>query len=547
MAVSIHPASARPAASALVAGERRRPTVIPYSPDGVALAAGIVVALALGVYVRTLLPSVDFWDTAEAQTVPHTLGIFHPTGFPTYTLVGWAWSQLPVGSVAYRMNLMSAVSVALAAGLVTLVAGHLITVSQPRIRAVAAGIAGAAFAFSSEPWENALRADVHALHIFLAAFILWLLFSWGAAVRAGSPRADRWLAGAALTFGMAMGNHPLIGLMAFGIAIWVALTEPFLWRRWRLVIACAVLLVVGIGLTYAYIPLRANLPPEPPLFYARPDTWERFRYLVFAEQFRDLFENFEAPLDNFSGKWEYAQSVLGRQLFGPGWLLVAMGAATLAVRRPIEVASLAAMAVANVFYSMNFEDGDIDRYYMTTVLVAAPLLGVAVASIASAAARAMGQRRFGLGRQRRRLLASTAGGAVLTLSALMPAAALVSLYEQRDRSEHRDADHWVASVYDQLPQNAVVISWWSYSTPLWYHRWVLGARPDVKIIDERNIVDHGYGTIAGAVRAYRGARPVYLVPPHWERDWILERWPTETVATYAGYSELLRIKEPGEP
>ena len=34
-------------------------------------------------------------------------------------------------------------------------------------------------------------------------------------------------------------------------------------------------------------------------------------------------------------------------------------------------------------------------------------------------------------------------------------------------------------VHAQLPPNAVVISWWSYSTPLWYHRWVLGERPDV--------------------------------------------------------------------
>ena len=42
---------------------------------------------------------------------------------------------------------------------------------------------------------------------------------------------------------------------------------------------------VGIA-SFAYIWLRAITDPEPPLFYARPDTWERFRYLVLAEQFR---------------------------------------------------------------------------------------------------------------------------------------------------------------------------------------------------------------------------------------------------------------------
>ena len=34
-----------------------------------------------------------------------------------------------------------------------------------------------------------------------------------------------------------------------------------------------------------------------------------------------------------------------------------------------------------------------------------------------------------------------------------------------------------------LPPNAVIVSWWSYSTPLWHHRWVLGERPDLTIID----------------------------------------------------------------
>ncbi len=41
---------------------------------------------------------------------PPTLSIFHPTGFPTYTMLGWLWSQLPIGEVAWRMNLLSAVS-----------------------------------------------------------------------------------------------------------------------------------------------------------------------------------------------------------------------------------------------------------------------------------------------------------------------------------------------------------------------------------------------------------------------------------------------------
>ncbi len=517
--------------------------IIPYTPPAIGWAAAAVTLFAFGIYLRTLMPSTGFWDTGEAQTVPHTLSIFHPTGFPTYSLVGWLWSQLPFGSVAWRMNLLSAVSVALAAGLVVLITGHLLQERQRWLAAGAAAIAGAAFAFAAEPWEIALRADVHALHVLIAALIIWLLLVWGAAEREGAPRAGWWLAGAALTFGIGLGNHPLTGLMAFGIAAWVVAVRPDIWRRWRLVLACAVLLLVGLLVMYAYIPIRAAISPQPPLFYARPDTFDRLRYLVFAEQFHTLFDEFNQPFSALGAKWIKAESVLQLQYWGPGWLFVAWGAATLAVRRLGAFLFLALIVAGDVLYSMNFRDGDIDRYYLTTVISTAPLLGVGAVSVATAFARAGAEiTRRTMGRIGRRRAAAFAGAFVLLLIAALPAASLVSLYRTRDQSQNYDADRWVASVYAALPPNAVVMSWWSYSTPLWYHRWVLGERPDVTIIDERNILDDGYGTLWLAVRAFYPGRPVFIVPPEWDYRRIVTRYETKTVQTYPGYTDLLRIE-----
>ena len=74
------------------------------------------------------------------------------------------------------------------------------------------------------------------------------------------------------------------------------LVDRHIWRSWRLVLACAALLAAGRSASYAYIYLRAIIPPEPPLFYAHPNTLDRFRYLVFAEQFHDLFNPLTNPL-----------------------------------------------------------------------------------------------------------------------------------------------------------------------------------------------------------------------------------------------------------
>jgi len=500
--------------------------------------------VALAMYLRTMLPSTTFWDTGEAQTVPYTLSIFHPTGFPFYTLLGWAWSHLlPFGEVAWRMNLLSGVCVALAAGLTVLIVGQLAAERHRWTVSAAAGIAGLCFAFASEPWRNAIRADVHAVNILLAALLVWLLVSWRSAVAAGSPRAGRWLAAAALTFGLGMANHPVIGLCAFGIAAWVVLVDRHIWRRWRLVVACAALLGLGISV-YAYIYLRAIIPPEPPLFYAHPNTLDRFRYLVFAEQFHELFNPLINPLYNLGFKWSAAEALLERQLIGPGWLMAAIGASVLAARDLRAFAFLALLVVANVAYSMNYPDGDIARYYLLTVLVAAVCIGVALCAIAAAAARAMAEasRRMVAFAGRRRA-AVLAGGLVLVAGALLPAGSLLSLYAERaEQGSNRDADLWVGSVYNQVPPNAVIVSWWSYSTPLWYHRWVLGDRPDITILDERNILDDGYGTIDGAIDRFLAYRPVYVVPPFWELDQIMATWQTQTIPTYPGYTDLLRIE-----
>ena len=75
---------------------------------------------------------------------------------------------------------------------------------------------------------------------------------------------------------------------------------------------------------------------------------------------------------------------------------------------------------------------------------------------------------------------------------------------------------WLEAAFEHLEPDAAVVSWWSFSTPLWYGRWVEGRRPDILIIDDRDILDDGYGTASAAIDQYLPERPVYLV--RLERD-----------------------------
>ena len=155
------------------------------------LVAAIVFVPALLLYMRTLMPDVDYWDTAEFQALGPVLGIAHPTGYPAYTLLLWLASVVlqPFGNPAFRADLLSALLVAAACA----IAAATVTVLTRRL-VVGVGV-GIAFAVATRVWAIGLHADPHAFHLFLIALLLLLLVVWARPPRRRpgqrGPRADR--------------------------------------------------------------------------------------------------------------------------------------------------------------------------------------------------------------------------------------------------------------------------------------------------------------------------------------------------------------------
>jgi hypothetical protein len=84
-------------------------------------------------------------------------------------------------------------------------------------------------------------------------------------------------------------------------------------------------------------------------------------------------------------------------------------------------------------------------------------------------------------------------------------------FDDVDSSRDRAAERWVDQVVDQLEPDAVVVSWWSYSTPLWYAQHVEGRIPGVAIVDDRTRLDEELGEVGDVIERYLGRRPVYLI------------------------------------
>ena len=146
-----------------------RPAVAPIADAGPAsrrLAAAALGVAVLAIYVRTLAPTVAGGDSGELITVAHTLGVAHPPGYPLYTLLAKLFTLLPAGTIAWRVNLFSAVCGAGAATILFLAVARW-------SGSLWAGLASASlFAFSPRVWPHSVTAEVFALNnVFLAGLV----------------------------------------------------------------------------------------------------------------------------------------------------------------------------------------------------------------------------------------------------------------------------------------------------------------------------------------------------------------------------------------
>ncbi len=469
---------------------------------GLVLAALGSAVFALAIAVPTLLPGVSFWDTAELQTVGPLLGTAHPTGFPTWVILGWLASIVfqPLGDPAFRMNLLNAVCLAVAAALMA------VLVHRLTARAWLAFAFGVVLAATPIAWSIGTHADVHGLHLVLCALLLILLVDWERLERSGAAGADRRLVAATIVFALALGNHSLVLLFVPGIVLFVFAVAPSILGRRRLVGACVAALAGTLVVVYLELPVRAGLMPAP-LVYGHPDTWAGFWYIVLAEQFQGSLID---PLGELPQKAATLVRFSGDQL-GPLALLVPLGFAATIVRRP-RYAVLTGLTLAiTCFFAVSYDNAQIDRYYLVPALIALSWVAVLLATVVDWLERRIVP--GGLDRHGDRAPRPVVGLLLAALVVVPTAVLLPARWQAVDQSANRSGDAWLDALLDErvAGPGAVIVSWWSYSTPLWYAQHIDDRRPDIRVVDDRTRLDENLGAISDVIDSNLGRHPVLVI------------------------------------
>jgi len=431
------------------------------------------------------MPGIAFGDWGEMQTVPHVLGVAHPTGYPTYVLVAWLAELVPIGSVAFRANLLSAVFVSMALGTVTLVAMRL--GARPMIAAGGALAVGAV----GTVWAAATVSEVNPLHLLFAALLLHRALLWA------DRRRTSDLALGGLLVGLALGNHLLsLFLVPFVAAfvLWAGRRE-ILARPW-IVLPGLAAAVLGLAV-YLYIPLAASA--SPPLAYNHPTTFDSFLWLVEGTQFRTQFDFLspKGPGEFFASLPALWSLVVARATpIVP--VLGVIGLLLLLIRRPTFGLLCAAFLLTGVYIWANYLH--LEHYLLVPWLVLGIGATVAIQGIADA-----------LARWDRRIAQIDAGVAV-GAAALIFAAGLGTInWSASDRSGDRSGQDYVDAVFASLPHDAAILSYWDASTPLWHGQLVEGLRPDLLIVDDTNIVYDGWVTRERRISSLICERPVFIL------------------------------------
>lgn len=422
-----------------------------------ALPPGVLVCSLFCIYFVTLAPSLTWAnsgsDGGDLISAAATGGVPHPSGYPLYLILAGLFQRLPVGSLAFRTNLMSAVCSLLAAGLLFALLEKQLRSSTPAL------LAALAYGLSPLVWSQAVITEVYALQALLTVAILSALLS--------PVRKPSLFMGQGLLFGLALGNH-LTTLFLAPLLIFLrppamdgARPEPLFSRQSAKVIGLRFAGVFLGLLIYGILPLRASAGP--PVNWGNPVTLDNFWWLVSAQIYREYAFSLSAPeiLERFQG-WagfllhQFTFIGLGLGFYGvtgklPAWL------------RASTIWLFVSFSLFAIFYV--YPDSYV--YILPANLALSVWIGVALQDLSAIATKQ--------GYRWSQLLPIVLFVGLLVRS--------LSLLPELDASRDQRAETFGKKLMTSAPQDALIFTDTDKETfSLWYFHFALGQRPDLAII-----------------------------------------------------------------
>jgi hypothetical protein len=451
----------------------------------------LVFTIPFAVYMATLAPSVTFFDSGEFLTATASLGSAHSPGYPLFLMYAKPFTFIPLGNIAFRVNVATAFSSSLACFGVYLLTTSLlrreILLDNERFNILAVKFAGlaAALSFAVTPrlWLQSNHDKPYPLLAFISAVIFYQLLRWSEESHKGVGRPSH-LYVCTFLAGLAMAVHQTTVLLLPAWFLMIVITDWRMITRMKEVFISIAFALLGLSV-HLYLPLRAL--QNPLLNWGDSKNFEQFAWHFLRRGYPSEPQKRTAEL-----VWAQVQAFnVPREFTWLGVLLLVLGIIYLWNKQRTILVAYVVSVLTFVCVIAGYLNTPFDTIFLTEefftpiYLLSAVLIGTGLFSLlryavlnATSISGQTGLPVYGL-------------VAIMFLS--LPTALCAVNYYENDQHNNYIAYDYATNSLRSLPQNAIMFTWGdSGAFPLWYLQGVERMREDLDIPHTPHLVFKWY-------------------------------------------------------
>lgn len=411
-----------------------------------------IAGLVLAVYMLTLSPTINSFDSAEFITGAYTLGIIHAPGYPLYLMLAHVVTLIPFVSAPLAVNFLSAL-LSVSSVVFVFMLSYFLTRSH-----VWSSTSALILAFSNLFWSRSLIAEVYPLN---SLFVILLFFLYVLVARTGSRK---FLFVFAFVAGLSFTHHTSVILIVPWLFLFLLFKRNITFPG---LVPVALLFLLPLSI-YAYFPFRSAA--NPPLDYMRDyfgfvdlKSLQGILWFVSGNMFQS--EIWGRPFGETTSQLLRLVGDLWLNYFGAGFFLAFLGLwHSLKMKKDEGIPTLLAILSVLIFFSA-YDVVDNREMIIPAMVLLAPYISVG-----------------GLQLQEKWKVSSSPDWPIFFLIAIA-GTMMIANWSSVDRHNDRLAYDYSTAVLAEVEPNSLIITQWTAATPLEYLLIVEQQRPDVSIFD----------------------------------------------------------------
>jgi len=424
----------------------------------------VIAIVTFSVYNLTLMPTVGWSDSAELSVKAHELGVPHGSGYPIYAIFAWAFTKLPVGDIAFRVNLLSAVFGAIAAVIVYYIVLELTDTWWSGF------VASLAFAFSFSEWSQSTIAEVYTLNSLIISLCVLSLILW--------QKGRIGLEYFALFFGLSQAHHRTSILLAIPFSAFIVLRNSHIIKQPRYVAKLFLIMLIP-QISYFYLLIRGKW-----------SNWQSFFEYVAYGHARECFHWFASlgevlqRIENVV--WPLAKKDYGVAIFGIGAIgIIILLSGSFHLDSSYDRKEWKRIGIlfftswlSSILFCLVFHADDLFVFMIPSALFIALGVGIATYAIVHAISRHI-------------KVSISLFPLVIVLFAMAPVSLLLAHYRSLDRSKDFHFRDNGRIVLEKADSNATIFTEWGACWPLFYLQRTKNLRADVdiQVLGKNGVVD----------------------------------------------------------